>query len=85
MKQYFSWILTVLFFIVLSCSPTIIFAQPIDPGCEPCQYPAGCLPDGTPCPIDSYLYILLAIGVGYGIKKTRNLENKSNSTFTDSD
>jgi hypothetical protein len=72
MKQYFRWILTILFVLVSSCLPTIIFAQPIDPGCEPCQYIQGCHPDGTPCPIDSYLYILVATGIVYGIKKIRN-------------
>jgi hypothetical protein len=79
MKQYFKWMLTVLFFIVLSCSPTLIFAQ-IDPGCEPCSYPQGCRPDGSPCPIDSYVYILVAIGIGYGIIKVRNAKKAEGET-----
>ena len=71
MKQYFRWIVKMQFFIVLLFSPGLIFAQ-IDPMCEPCQYLAGCHPDGTPCPIDSHIYVLLAIGVVYGIKKVRD-------------
>jgi hypothetical protein len=46
--------------------PILVLAQgPSDPWCNP----YGLYPDGTPCPIDSNLYILLCIGVLYGIKK----------------
>jgi hypothetical protein len=72
MKQYFRRIVKMQFFIVLLFSPSLIFAQIIDPNCEPCQYLAGCHPDGTPCPIDTHLYVLLAIGAVYGIKKLRD-------------
>jgi hypothetical protein len=37
-----------------------------DPACDP---KCNCRADGSYCPIDSNLYILLAIGVLYGIKK----------------
>lgn len=42
--------------------PTIAYANP-DPNCDP----------GNPaCPIDGGLTALLAVGVGYGIKKVRD-------------
>ena len=59
-------IITILF-IFLMFSPVLLWADPSDPWCSPW----GLYPDGTPCPIDSKLYILLAIGVLYGIKKVR--------------
>ena len=37
-----------------------------DPACDP---KCNCRADGSYCPIDSNLYILLAIGVLFGIKK----------------
>jgi hypothetical protein len=40
-----------------------------DPACDP---QCNCRPDGSICPIDSNLYILLAIGLVYGIKKVKD-------------
>jgi hypothetical protein len=40
-----------------------------DPACDP---RCNCRADGSICPIDSNLYILLAIGVVYGIKKAKD-------------
>jgi|GEM_PF-911263 len=40
-----------------------------DPACDP---RCNCRADGSYCPIDSNLYILLAIGVVYGIKKVKD-------------
>lgn len=49
--------------------PTVIFAQ--EPGCDPL---CNCRADGSICPIDNGLYVLLAIGVGYGLIKARSLK-----------
>ena len=51
-----------LFLIILTCLPALVHAQggPGDPGCDPLD-PA--------CPIDGGLSLLLATGLGYGIKK----------------
>jgi len=40
-----------------------------DPACDP---QCNCRPDHSICPIDSYLYVLLGIGLLYGIKKVRD-------------
>ena len=48
--------LLMLIFILL---PELIHADPGDPGCPPDEV----------CPIDSGLVALIAVGVGYGIKK----------------
>ncbi|HEY9341799.1 MAG TPA: hypothetical protein VIQ23_09475, partial [Hanamia sp.] len=50
--------------LVLIILPALVQAQG-DPGCDPFGYDA----NGNPCPIDGGLSALLAIGVGYGIKK----------------
>lgn len=54
-------LLLMLIFILL---PQLIQAQPgsVDPGCG----------SDDPCPIDGGLTALIAIGVGYGIKKIRD-------------
>jgi hypothetical protein len=66
------FIITILF-IFLLFSPILLLADPSDPWCNP----YGLYPDGTPCPIDSKLYILLAFGVLYGIKKVKDFRKQA--------
>ena len=72
MKRIGKWVL-VLFMLAGSLNvPVKGFAQtnlgptPQDPG-DPCDYDDPL----NPCPIDGGLGVLLALGVGYGIKKYR--------------
>jgi hypothetical protein len=68
MKRFPKWIFSVAFLlIVLLCIPALVRAQP-----NPCNDP-----DLPPCPIDGGLTALLAIGVGYGIKKYKNAKKTS--------
>jgi hypothetical protein len=48
-----------------------------DPACDP---QCNCRPDGSICPIDSNLYILLAIGLVYGIKKVKDSRKSTADT-----
>jgi hypothetical protein len=48
--------------------PLLVKAQS-DPACDP---GCNCRSDGSICPIDNGLYLLLFIGIGYGIKKFRD-------------
>ncbi len=72
MKHYFRLIvmftLPVLFLMLL---PALLHAQP-DPGGDP----------DAPIPIDGGLGVLLAAGVGYGIKKMRDHRKSKNSNTT---
>lgn len=65
--------------IFLLFSPLLLAAQsgsdPSDPWCSP----FGTRADGTPCPIDSYLYLLLGIGILYGIKKVKESRKSSSN------
>jgi hypothetical protein len=77
MKQYLKWTLMFsILLVVLICLPSLLHAQGANPYCDPlcnCRVnPAD--PTGPPivCPIDGGLSVLLAIGVGYGIKKYRD-------------
>ena len=49
--------------------PVLTFAQISNPGCDPL---CNCYPDGTPCPIDGGLTILIVAGIGYGIKRIKS-------------
>ena len=61
MKQY-SWIIKTASLVIMFCLPFLAMAQlPPDPG--PCP---------TCIPIDGGLSLLIAAGVGYGIKKVRD-------------
>ena len=51
-------LMSLMIFIVVGLIPNLALAQVTDPGC----------PD---CPIDGGLSLLLAAGVGYGVKKYR--------------
>lgn len=59
--------------IILTSLPVLVQAQIGDPGCDP---DCNCKADGTPCPIDGGLGVLLATGVFYGIKKVRDTRKK---------
>jgi hypothetical protein len=61
----FVGLITILVAVLL---PAITFAQ-INPGCDPL---CNCYPDGTLCPFDGGLSVLLVAGVGYGIKRVRD-------------
>ena len=84
MKRILKKVLVYCFFTFLIFSiPALVKGQgPTDPGCNPDGY--GRNPDGTyyVCPIDDGLYLLLILGVGYGIKKMRD-SKKTNRVFID--
>lgn len=62
MKKLAKWFLIPgLAMILLICIPVLVHAQ-TDPNCDP-------LDPG--CPIDGGVSILLAVGIGYGIKKVK--------------
>jgi hypothetical protein len=48
--------------------PVVTNAQ-VDPLCDP---GCNCRPDGSICPIDNGVYVLLLIGIGYGIYKIKH-------------
>ncbi|MEO6455310.1 MAG: hypothetical protein ABIN97_14615 [Ginsengibacter sp.] len=58
MKKYSNTLITFCFLLILITLPSLVKAQP-DPGGDP------------DAPIDGGLGILLAAGVGYGVKKYR--------------
>ena len=67
MKRFLKRLLMIcIFLMVFTCLPGLVYAGPGDPYCDP-------LDPG--CPIDGGLTALLAIGVGYGIKKVREARN----------
>ena len=60
--------------ITLLCTPVLIYAQfGDDPGCDPM---CNCRKDHSICPIDNGVWVLLFIGVLYGIKKIRDARKK---------
>ena len=60
------------------CLPSMTQAQVGDPGCDP---QCNCRADMSICPIDGGLSFLLALGVGYGIKKVRDARKKDTSAI----
>lgn len=61
-----------LILLVLFCLPLITRAQCPDAGFDPGCDPVTCTrADGSYCPIDNNVYLLLAVGVFYGFKKIR--------------
>ena len=65
MKQYLKWTLSATVMMIIFCLlPSLVNAQ-VDPGCDP-QVDPQCVP------IDGGLSLLIAAGVGYGIKKVRD-------------
>lgn len=76
MKRFFKRTLLLFCFTFLGFfMPAIVMGQgpggPGDPACDP---DCNCYPDPpyAPCPIDDGLYLLLFVGLGYGIKKYRD-------------
>ena len=63
-KKSMKLLMGLLMIAVVTMLPSIAMAQVTDPGC----------PD---CPIDGGLSLLIAAGVGYGVKRYRGL-NKAN-------
>jgi len=81
MKQYLKWV--VMFSILMLAFvfiPSLVHAQ-TDPYCDP----FGMDQNGKPCPIDGGLSVLLAVGVGYGIKKYKDVKKSISSDKHDSD
>ena len=63
MKKNRKWLLVLsVFFVVMTVLPTIVKAQ-IDPGD---------VPEDIDAPIDGGIGLLVAAGIGYGIKKVRD-------------
>ena len=69
-----SILLFLLIMVFLVFLPTLIHAQPYDacagmpdPGCDPADTSPACI-----CPIDGGLSALIALGLGYGIKKVKD-------------
>ncbi len=66
------------FLLILFISlPSIVRAQG-NPGCDP---GCNCRLDGTICPIDSWVFLLIAAGIVYGIKKFHDSHKKSTSAI----
>lgn len=64
MKIIQKWFITLSILFLFFFSPVLVNAQ--DPGCDPL---CNCRADGSICPIDNGVWILLSIGALYGIKK----------------
>ena len=64
MKQYINWILKLAMVVIIISLPALANAQP-GPGCDP-------LTDPLCVPLDGGLSLLIAAGIGYGIKKARD-------------
>lgn len=69
MRQFSKYVLLLsILLVIFIFIPALVHAQGGNPGCDP----SGHYPDNTLCPIDGGLTALLAVGVGYGIKKARD-------------
>jgi hypothetical protein len=72
MNRSYKWpLLFSIFIVFFICLPTLSQAQIIGEGCDYDD------PMGTPCPIDGGLGVLIAIGVGYGIKKVKDIRENA--------
>lgn len=70
MKKHNNWLMVIEVFgvlIIMLCLPMLLHAQPTDP-----ENPGGD-PDA---PIDGGLGLLLAAGIGYGVKKVRDYKKQ---------
>jgi hypothetical protein len=56
----------------LSYLVMLLFVFLLLPGLVHAQPGPGCVPDDEYCPIDGGLVALIAVGVGYGVKKIRD-------------
>lgn len=78
MKQISRYIILFSFLMVVFIfSPSIVQAQG-DPGCDPL---CNCRADGSICPIDSWLLLLIATVVGYGLLKFRSFKKNRTSAI----
>ena len=69
MKRYLKWVVIFnLILVLLFLLPGLVHSQIGDPGEDP------------DAPIDGGLSLLVAAGVGYGIKKARDTRKKDNKT-----
>ena len=66
MKIFYKWLLSVSLVLCLLCFLPMLAHAQIDPECDP----------DIGCPIDGGLGFLLIAGVGYGIKKFRQVSKK---------
>ena len=74
MNRSYKWPLLFSFFILFFiCLPILSPAQGGGIG-DPCDYND---PDAIPCPIDGGLGVLIVIGVGYGIKKVKDIRENA--------
>ena len=58
-----NWLYSFIALVIALTLPTVMHAQPPDPG-------------GDPVPIDGGLSLLLAAGAGYGVKKYRDMRKR---------
>ena len=68
MKKIRKWLLKVSIICLVFFIPVITFAQG-EPGCDPSCF---CRADFSVCPIDNGVWVLLSIGILYGLKKIRD-------------
>jgi hypothetical protein len=74
MKKFYKiFLLFSLATFVLTVLPFAGNAQIGNPGCDP---GCNCRSDHTICPIDSGVWILLAIGIAYGVKKVWDVRKR---------
>lgn len=74
MNKFLVRILAIVFLLLIFISiPALLYAQQPPPG--------DCDPLDIKCPIDGGLSLLLAAGIGYGIKKIRNSRTKDASAI----
>ncbi len=74
MKRICRHIILFSFLMIICISlPSVTQAQLGDPGCDPL---CNCRADGSICPIDNGLVLLLATGIGYGLLKFRSSYKK---------
>ena len=79
MKKFRKLTVTICLFIFLQlCLTMSVCAQIINPGCDP---DCNCYKDGTPCPIDGDVVVLIALGAAYGIKKIINVRKANVEAF----
>lgn len=66
-KDYIKKVSTFLAIIIILIVPVLTYAQPIDP-----------TPGNPDAPVDGGLSLLIAGGIGYGVKKVREQRRKQN-------
>ena len=64
-----SLLIAVIIICAFMCMPSLVFAGVIDPYCPP-----------TEAPLDGGLTLLIAAGIGYGVKKVYDKRKKDKAT-----